>query len=247
MGITEIKGSLTIITNPAVLFYLFKGLCFTIVVSAVSVLVALVFGSVLALVRNYCKGKSKPLGILATCYIEVFRNTPLLLWIFICLVFCPVPGFLKHKMFGLSSVEVGLLWKGVIALIIYTSAVIAEIVRGGLNAIPKGQFEAAYSEGFSTVSTMTLIVLPQAYRHIIPTLLGQVITTVKDSSFLANIAVIELMARTKQILATAYNYNGLGQINVSDVFILFGFAFLIYFVINFSLSLAVRTARKKIG
>ena len=245
MGIEQVKGSFTIITNPAVLLYLMKGLAFTVVVSAVSVIVALVFGSVLALVRNYCKGRTRILGILATCYIEIFRNTPLLLWIFVCLVFCPVPGFLKHKMFGLSSVEVGLLFKGVVALIIYTSAVIAEIVRGGLNAIPKGQFEAGHSQGFSTVSVMTLIVLPQAYRHIIPTLLGQVITTIKDSSFLANIAVIELMARTKQILATAYNYNGLGQINVSDVFVLFGLAFLIYFVINFSLSLVVRSTRKK--
>ena len=131
-------------------------------------------------------------------------------------------------------------------MIIYTAAVMAEIVRGGLNAVSKGQFEAAHSQGFSTVQTMTSIVLPQAFHHIVPTLLGQVITTIKDSSFLANIAVIELMARTRQVLSGAYNYNGLGQINVSDVFVLFGFAFLIYFIIDFMLSVIVRKLRKKI-
>lgn len=147
---------------------------------------------------------------------------------------------------GLSSVESGLLYKGCFALTAYTAAVMAEIVRGGLNAVPKGQFEAAHSQGFSMVQTMTNIVLPQAYHHIIPTLLGQVITTVKDSSFLANIAVIELMARTRQVLSSAYSYNGTGQINVSDVFVLFGFAFLIYFVIDFTLSCIVRRLRKTI-
>ena len=153
---------------------------------------------------------------------------------------------MKRKMWGLSSVEAGLLYKGCVALIIYTAAVMAEIVRGGLNAVSKGQFEAAHSQGFSTVQTMTSIVLPQAFHHIVPTLLGQVITTIKDSSFLANIAVIELMARTRQVLSGAYNYNGLGQINVSDVFVLFGFAFLIYFIIDFMLSVIVRKLRKKI-
>ena len=64
---------------------------------------------------------------------------------------------------------------------------------------------------------MVYIVLPQAYRSIIPTLLSQVITTIKDSSYLANVAVIELMARIKQIMSAAGQYNGLGTTNVSDV------------------------------
>ena len=240
-----LKGSLSILENPAVLGYIFKGVAFTLVLSVVAVLFGLVIGSVLALVRNYAtKGKQKIFKWLAVAYIEVFRNTPLLLWIFICLVFLPFPEFMSKKMFGLTSVEVKLLFKAATALILFTSSVIAEIVRGGLNSIDQGQFEAGYSQGFNTVQVMIYIVLPQAYRNIIPTLLSQVITTIKDSSYLANVAVIELMSRMKTLLSAAYNYNGTGNVNVSDVFVLFGFAAIIYFIINFTLSSVVRYIQK---
>ena len=242
----DIKGSFKIITTPAVLQYILKGLAFTLVIAIIAVVLGLIIGSVLAMVRNYCNSwKTRIFKWLAVAYIEIFRNTPLLLWIFICVVFCPCPSFLQHKMFGLTSVEVKLLFKASVALILFTSSVIAEIVRGGLNSVASGQFEAGHAQGFNTVQVMWYIVLPQAYRNIIPTLLSQVITTIKDSSYLANVAVIELMARVRQIMNAAYNYNGLGTTNVSDVFILFGFAALIYFIINFSLSCTVRAIQKK--
>lgn len=242
----NIKGSISILTNTAVLAYIFKGVAFTLVISIVAVLSGLVIGSLLALLRNYCNGRlTRIFKCIATAYIEIFRNTPLLLWIFICLVFCPCPGFLDKKMLGLSSAEVKLLFKTAIALILFTSSVIAEIVRGGLNSVAQGQFEAGHSQGFNTVQIMWYIVLPQAYRSIVPTLLSQVITTVKDSSYLANVATIELMSRVKKLLSSAHKYNGLNTVNVSDVFILFGFACLIYFVINFTLSCVVRYLQKK--
>lgn len=231
--------------NPTVLSYLLSGIAFTLIISMVAVAIGLLLGSILALVRNYCNSKrTRIFKWLATAYIEIFRNTPLLLWIFICLVFFPVPEALSKKMFGLTSVEVKLLFKGSMALILFTSSVIAEIVRGGLNSVAHGQFEAGHSQGFSTVQIMIYIVLPQAYRNIVPTLLSQVITTIKDSSYLANIAVIELMSRVKTLLSAANRYNGTGSINVSDVFVLFGFAALIYFVINFLLSSLVRYIQK---
>lgn len=241
----NLKASLSMLQNPAIITYIMKGVAFTLVISVAAVLLGLLIGSVLALVRNYCeKGINRLFRWIAVVYIEVFRNTPLLLWIFICLVFCPCPGFLARKMFGLSSVEVKLMFKAAVALILFTSSVIAEIVRGGLNSVAHGQFESGHSQGFSTVQIMIYIVLPQAYRNIIPTLLSQVITTIKDSSYLANVAVIELMARVKQVMSTASQYNGLGTTNVSDVFVLFGFAALIYFVINFALSCLVRYIQK---
>lgn len=241
-----IRGSLSILTNNAVLLYLFKGVLFTVIISLTAVVFGLLFGSVLALFRNYCNSnKTKIFKWLAVVYIETFRNTPLLLWIFVCLVFCPCPKFLGHKMWGLSSAEVKLLFKTATALVLFTSSVIAEIVRGGLNSVAEGQFEAGHSQGFGTVQIMLYIVLPQAYRNIVPTLLSQVITTIKDSSYLANVATIELMARVKKILSSAQRYNGLGTINVSDVFMLFGFACLIYFVINFTISVLVRNMQKK--
>ena len=243
---STLANSLQMLTNPAIILYILKGVAFTLVISAVSVLVGLIWGSILAMVRNYCnKGATRIFKWLAVAYIEIFRNTPLLLWIFICLVFCPSPQWLSRSMFGLSSVEVRLLFKASIALILFTSSVIAEIVRGGLNSVDGGQFEAGHSQGFNTVQIMIYIVLPQAYRNIVPTLLSQVITTIKDSSYLANVAVIELMARTKQILSTAYMYNGTGNVNVSDVFVLFGCAMAIYFIINFTLSCIVRSMQKR--
>lgn len=95
------------------------------------------------------------------------------------------------------------------------------------------------------VQVMIYIILPQAYRNVIPTLLSQVITTIKDSSYLANVATIELMARTKQLLSAASRYNGTGNVNVSDVFVLFGMAALIYFIINYILSCVVRSMQKR--
>ena len=232
--------------QPAVIQYLLKGVAFTLVISFFAVIIGILLGSVLALCRNYCnKGFSRIFKWISIIYIEIFRNTPLLLWIFIALVFCKCPAFLHRKLFGLTAVEVQLLYKAVVALVLFTSSVIAEIVRGGLNSVAKGQFEAGHSQGFSTIQIMIYIILPQAYRNVVPTLLSQVITTIKDSSYLANVAVIELMARTKKLLSAAYNYNGTGQVNVSDVFVLFGVTCLIYFVINFTLSCVVRSIRKK--
>lgn len=244
----NLSGSLSMITNPAILAFLFKGVAYTLIISVVAVGFGILIGSVLALVRNYCNhGRQKIFRWIATVYIEVFRNTPLLLWIFICLVFCPVPPFLDRKMFGLSSAaDVKLLFKAATALVLFTSSVVAEIIRGGLNSVAEGQFEAGYSQGFHTVQVMIYIVLPQAFRNVVPTLLSQVITTIKDSSYLANVAIIELMARTKQIMNAANRYNGTGTVNVSDVFVLFGLACVIYFIINYTLSCVVRRMQNRV-
>lgn len=239
-------ASLSILKNGSIWVYILKGTAFTLIISTISVLIGIVLGSILALVRNYCtRPQTKVFKWIAAAYIEIFRNTPLLLWIFICLVFCPCPDLFAKKMLGLTSVETKLLFKAAVALILFTSSVIAEIIRGGLNSVAPGQFEAGYSQGFNTVQIMIYIVLPQALKNVVPTLLSQVITTIKDSSYLANVATIELMARVKKVLSSANMYNGAGTIGVSDVFVLFGCAALIYFIINFTLSCVVRALQKK--
>lgn len=242
----DFRASFSILQNPAILLYILKGVAFTLIIALIAVICGILIGSVLALVRNYCSSpKNRIFKWIATIYIEVFRNTPLLLWIFICLVACPCPGIFERQLFGLTSVETKLLFKAAVALILFTSSVIAEIIRGGLNSVAEGQFEAGHSQGFSTVQIMIYIVLPQAFKNVVPTLLSQVITTIKDSSYLANVATIELMARVKKILSAAHMYNGTGGIHVSDVFVLFGFAALIYFVINYTLSCVVRYTQKE--
>lgn len=241
-----LMASFSILKNSSIWVYILKGMAFTLIISAIAVIIGILLGSVLALVRNYCnKSWTKIFKWIAVFYIEIFRNTPLLLWIFICLVFCPCPDIFARKMLGLTSVETKLLFKAAVALILFTSSVIAEIIRGGLNSVAAGQFEAGHSQGFNIVQIMIYIVLPQAFKSIVPTLLSQVITTVKDSSYLANVATIELMARVKKVLSSANMYNGTGTINVSDVFVLFGCAALIYFAINFTLSCVVRSMQKR--
>lgn len=243
---SDLSASFSILKNPAIWTYILKGVIFTIIISIVAIIIGILFGSILALVRNYCTSKKNIIfKFLAALYIEIFRNTPLLLWIFICLVFCPTPEFFSRKMFGLTSVETKLLFKASFALTLFTSSVIAEIIRGGLNSVAEGQFEAGHSQGFNTIQIMIYIVMPQALKNVVPTLLSQVITTVKDSSYLANVATIELMSRMKQLLSSANMYNGTGTINVSDVFVLFGCAAVIYFIINYSISCVVRSMQNK--
>lgn len=213
------KESLQFLFTPANLAFLFKGLGQTLLITIGVVATSLLFGSLLGLLRNY---KTPVLGRMAGIYIEIFRNTPLLLWMLICAFL--IPGFT-------------LVLKGGFALFLYTSAVIAEIVRGGLNAVPQGQFEAAYSEGFSFIQTLRYIVLPQSFKLVIPALLSQVITTFKDTSFLAGLGILEFTRSGQVVLAKVTN--------TSEVFIIYGFLALVYFVISFSLSQLVRTWHKR--
>ncbi|MCL2136054.1 MAG: amino acid ABC transporter permease [Coriobacteriia bacterium] len=239
----ELHGSLQMITNENVFIYLIKGLGFSLAIAFFAVVFGIVIGTFLAVMRNYCtEGPIVVLKWVSTAYVEVFRNTPLMLWLFIGLVFFPSieVSISFAKFFGLSRTEMAVLFKAILALVLFTSSVIAEIVRGGLNSISKGQFEAAYSQGFGTAMTLVLIVLPQTFKNIVPTLLSQIITTIKDTSYIANIAIAELMGRTFKMIQSATLYTGFSTQNMSDVFVLCGFACILYFAINFTLSCIVR-------
>jgi putative glutamine transport system permease protein len=244
----EFRASLSMLSNGDLMMYFYKGVAFSLVIAVAAILVGIVFGTFLALARNYCNtGAKRVLRWLSTAYIEVFRNTPLMLWLFISLVSFPAPpiplGF--AKMLGLSTTEVQILFKAVLALILFTSSVMAEIIRGGLNAVSEGQFEAGYSQGFNFAEVLIYIVLPQAFKAIVPTMLSQVITTIKDTSYVANIAYIEFLGRVFRMIQLAPMYTGQSTQNVSDVFVLCGMACVIYFIINFSISLLVRGIQKR--
>lgn len=254
----ELRGSLGILKNPDVVGYLLGGLAFTLGISLITIVLSVIVGAALALARNSCAGgPARILRRIASAYIELFRNTPLMLWMFVCFVMCPAPNVSKRfaALLGFTStVAVKTLFKAIVAFTLFTSAIMAEIIRGGLNSVAKGQIEAAHSQGFGTWQTMTLIVLPQAFRNIVPTLLSQMITTIKDSSYMASLVTVELMGCTKLIISKANSYNGTwvdrfnrGTIHVTDVFVLFGFAFLVYFAVNFTLSCFVRRMRRNIG
>ncbi len=206
--------------------YIFAGLGMTLLIAVVTLLGGTLLGTVLALFNTYGKTAGKP----AAAVVEIFRNTPLLLWVFVAIAAVPLPSILLRAL---------------VATVIFNAAIISEIIRGGLNSIPNGQIEAGRSQGFSFVQIMVYIILPQTFRRIIPTLTSQCITIIKDTSYLAQIGVAELMFVIKKLMSTANTFTG-HPITAEDVFILFGTAAVIYFVINFSLSVAVRKMQKKI-
>ena len=140
---------------------------------------------------------------LSAAYIELFRNTPYLLWIFVCVVFCPCPAFFAHKMFGLTSVEMKLLFKAALALILFNSSVIAEIVRGGLNGVAKGQFEAGYAQGFGYLQRMAYIILPQSIPVMLPPMVNQVVNLFKNTSCLYIVGGADLISVTYSFVTGA--------------------------------------------
>lgn len=214
--------------TPANTMYILRGFLTTIEVAAVSIVLSIIIGFCLGIVRNYDRFVLK---WLASIYIEVFRNTPNLMWVFICYISAPLPSPFQRVC---------------LAYVLFTSAMMAEIVRGGLNSIPKGQFEAAASQGFTMPGTLWYIVIPQCFRRIIPTMMSQVITVIKDTSFLAQVAVAELLFNTKDLMAKLYVYTG-HPITLLELCLLFGFAMLLYFVLNFSLSCLMRWYQRRLN
>ncbi len=209
--------------NMDTMNFLLDGLYLTISVAISTCIISIIFGTFLAITRNYGGVVARSL---ATLYIEIFRNTPLLLWMLTAV-------FVLPTFFGRASSEV---W-GTIGFSLYTSSVMAEIIRGGLNSIPKGQFEAAYSQGFSQFFTLFYIILPQTFRKIVPSMLSQVITTFKDTSFLAGLQIAELTYQSKIILARLTSF--------TEILTMIGLVATIYFAICFSLSVLVRYLDKK--
>lgn len=205
--------------TPDNMSFMLAGFGKTLVVSFFAIIFSLVFGTVLALVKSYAP---RLFRWLVSAYIELFRCTPNLLWILF--IYFTVKG---------NDVVIS-----VMAFTIFTSAVMAEIVRGGLNSIPVSQFEAARSQGFGFFATMRFIILPQTFKTIIPALFSQCTTVIKDSSYLAGINVAEFMYCSKVVMAKTTSLN--------DVLLVYGFVFLLYFALNFGISLLVRAYQRRV-
>lgn len=144
---------------------LFKGLIATLKVAVVASILALVVGVAFALLRL---SPSKWVSVPATLVLEFFRGLPVLLLI-----------FATYLLFGKT---IGAFWPVVIGLTLYNGMVIAEVVRAGILAVPRGQKEAAQSIGLSGSQTMRLVLMPQAFRAMMPTLVAQIVVLLKDSA-----------------------------------------------------------------
>jgi len=161
--------------------FLFEGLKNTLILTCISVLMGTIFGAVVALMRM---SKVAPLRWLTSVYIEVIRGTPILLQLYIFYFVLPnVLPFLKLSQF---------MWVS-IALCVNSAAYVSEVIRSGIQAVDKGQTEAARSLGLSEGQTMVKIIMPQAVRNILPALGNEFIMMLKETSLASTFFLYDLM------------------------------------------------------
>ncbi len=183
---------------------------------------AVLIGTVLGIIAAACKlSRNIILRIIANIYVEFIRGTPMLLQL--SFAFLGIP--LIYQLITGNYLSVDPLLLGIGAIGINSGAYSCELIRSSINAVDIGQWEAGYSLGMSHKQTMNKIILPQAFRRIIPPLTSEFITLIKDSSLISTIGVVDLMKTSEIIGAHYYNY-----------FLPMLGAGLIYFVLTFAIS-----------
>lgn len=197
---------------PATLTFLLGGLGVTLGLATLSIAISLVFGIALALARL---ASNRVLSVVATTYIEGVRALPVLLIIYFC--YLALPEIIGIRLSSFAA--------GTLAMSAFTAALIAEIVRAGILAVPAGIREAAAASGLGGGQTMRLIVLPIALRQMMPALIAQFVTLLKDTSYTAVIGVLELTARGKIVFSQP----------PFDPVPVFALIALVYFIVNFGL------------
>ncbi len=205
-------------------WYVFlEGLGGPLSLAAITVFFGMIFGAVLAIIKL---SKSKIVQFISTAYIEIIRGTPLLLQLYFFWLFLP-----KYLPFEISD------WTCiVIALVINSSAYVAEIIRAGIQAVDKGQMEAAKSLGMSDVHMMTRIIFPQAVKNILPALGNEFIMMVKETS-LASVFFINDLMTSYQMIKSA-TFKPIAPLMITAV---------IYFIVTFSLSKVVKAMEGRLS
>jgi polar amino acid transport system permease protein len=166
-----------------------EGLWLTLKISAASLVCALLLGLVAGLGRVAANPAARNL---AATYVELIRGTPLLVQIFIMYFFVG------------TVLDLSAFVAGVAALSVFTGAYVAEIVRAGIEAVPKGQMEAARSLGMGYAQAMRYVVLPQAIRKALPPLAGQFINLIKDSSLVSVMALTDLTKAGREVVSSTF-------------------------------------------
>ncbi|NES09796.1 amino acid ABC transporter permease [Pseudomonas laurentiana] len=212
-----------------------SGLGWTVGIAAVAWIIALLLGSVLGVMRTV---PNRLVSGIATAYVELFRNVPLLVQLFIWYFLIPdmlpegLQEWYKQDLNPTTSAFISV----VICLGLFTAARVCEQVRTGIQALPRGQESAARAMGFSLPQIYWNVLLPQAYRIIIPPLTSEFLNVFKNSSVASLIGLMELLAQTKQTAEFSAN-----------LFEAFTLATLIYFTLNMSLMLLMRLVEKKVA
>ncbi len=178
------------------MIYLAKGALLSLVIAALSLLIGLVFGILGA------TGKMSRYRLpryIANFYVELIRGTPLLLQILI--IFSVIPSIYTAITGSVLRINVYLI--GIIAMSINSGAYSSELIRSGINGVDKGQWEACETLGLNRWQTMKNIILPQAFKRIVPPVISEFITLVKDSSLISCIGAVELL-KGAQIIGAQY-------------------------------------------
>ena len=228
---TDFAGALTFGNIKFMLFGMedeFGGLALTFTIAIVAIIFSFIVGSLLGVARY---SDVKIIKIPATIYIELFRALPLIMVIFWVYFAIPIVAGAIFE----TKVAVSALISAIISFTLFESAYIAEIIRAGLKSIPKGQFEAAKTLGMNPWQTFTLIILPQAYRRMIPAILSQFVSLFKDTSLVYVIGVVEFFRA-----ATIVN----NRIYLS--FEILSFVAIVYFICAFTLSKIAGQLEKKV-
>lgn len=199
--------------SPGNLQFLMQGLMMTLKVAVVASILSFFIGTFIAILR-YAKIPVVSQALMVI--VETIRNLPLLLIIFFARFALPEVG-----------IHLDIFTAAVVALTVFESAMISEIVRSGLNSIEKGQIEAARSSGLNYIQTLRYIVVPQALRRMVPPMVSQLIALLKDTSLAVVISLPDLLHHAQII-------NGRNVDYVLPIFILVA---LIYFTINYILSI----------
>lgn len=188
----------------------------TLIISLISVFVGTLLGALLYFLResNFGIRKFKPLKIISTVYIEIIRGTPIILQIYLV--------YIGSALFFGLNIEV--LEAAIIAISLNSSAYVAEIIRSGVEAVDKGQMEAARSLGMNKGQAMRLVILPQAVKNILPAVGNEFVAVIKESSIASVIGVGELMFKSKIVTGATY-------LQLEPLIVIAGF----YFVMTFSL------------
>lgn len=217
-----LRGSEGAATLPLVPTATWGGLLLTLVLTAVSIVLAFPLGVLLAL------GRWSNLGVISTVsalFIEVVRGVPLITILFFAKLV--VPFFVS------ASADIDQVIRMMIGLTLFTAAYLAEIVRGGLQIVPHGQIEAAHALGLSALQTTRSIVLPQALRAVIPAIMSQFVSLFKDTTLVSVVGLFELLGIIDFIVNGQQQYRGLQR----EAYLFVG---IIYFVISYGMSTVSR-------
>ncbi len=211
----------------------YGGLLLTMLLTVVGITFSFPLGLALALGRRSSLPVIKYFSI---AYIEVIRGVPLISILFMAMIVLPL--FLPQGMPSPTSVT-----RAMVGITLFSAAYLAENVRGGLQSVPKGQYEAADALGLSTLKKYQLIVLPQALRAVIPAIVGQFIGLFKDTSLVALVGLVDLLGIARSIIQQPAWVNTPGGIT-TELYVAIA---VIYFVFSYGMSWASRQLEARLG